>query len=110
MQHLTGTQLQVALGHKQTSAHVRVRSALPLKADIRVTHRHVCLGPKADSCAAANGISHLYSITSSARTSNDGGTVRPSALAVLRLMTNSNFVGCSTGRSEGLVPLSILST
>jgi hypothetical protein len=51
-----------------------------------------------------------YSITSSARTSNEGGTVRPSALAVLRLITNSNLVGCSTGRSEGLVPLRILST
>ena len=30
--------------------------------------------------------------------------VRPSALAVLRLMTSSNFVGCSTGRSPGLAP------
>ena len=51
-----------------------------------------------------------YSITSSARASKEGGTVRPSALAVLRLITNSNLVGCSTGRSEGLVPLRILST
>src|SRR5258705_1562617 len=51
-----------------------------------------------------------YSITSSARTSKDGGTVRPSALAVLRLITSSYLVGCSTGRSEGLVPLRILST
>jgi hypothetical protein len=32
-----------------------------------------------------------YSITSSARASNDGGTVRPSALAVFMLITNSNF-------------------
>src|ERR1035437_9814012 len=37
---------------------------------------------------------HLYSITSSARVSSDGGIVKPSALAVLRLMTNSNLVGC----------------
>src|SRR5206468_2523715 len=49
-------------------------------------------------------------ITSSARPSTDGGIVRPSAFAVLRLMTSSNFVGCSTGRSAGLVPLRILST
>src|SRR5215813_6736235 len=28
--------------------------------------------------------------------------VRPSALAVLRLITSSNLVGCSTGRSDGL--------
>ena len=49
-------------------------------------------------------------ITSSARASTDGGIVRPRALAVLRLITISNFVGCSTGRSPGLAPLSILST
>ena len=36
----------------------------------------------------------LYSITSSALASSEGGTVRPSALAVLRLITNSNLVGC----------------
>ena len=33
-----------------------------------------------------------YSITSSARASSDGGTSRPSALAVLRLMTSSILV------------------
>jgi hypothetical protein len=31
--------------------------------------------------------------------------VRPSALATLTLMTSSNLVGCSTGRSAGLAPL-----
>jgi len=36
----------------------------------------------------------LYSITSSARASNVCGMVTPSALAVLRLITNSNLVGC----------------
>src|SRR5690349_5579227 len=35
----------------------------------------------------------------SARWSSAGGTVTPRLLAVLRLMTSSNFVGCSTGRS-----------
>jgi hypothetical protein len=64
---------------------------------------------------AKSGLMHrskmyLYSITSSARASNVGGTVRPSALAVLRLMTSWNLVGCSTGRSAGLAPLRILST
>ena len=34
--------------------------------------------------------------------------VRPRALAVLRLMTSANLVGCSTGRSAGLAPLRIL--
>src|SRR5262245_14299526 len=49
-----------------------------------------------------------HSITSSARASNVGDTSRPSALAVLRLITNSNFVGNCTGRSAGLAPLRIL--
>ena len=34
----------------------------------------------------------------------------PSAFAVFMLMTNSNLVGCSTGRSPGLAPFNILST
>src|SRR5262245_41308582 len=48
-----------------------------------------------------------YSITSSARVSRLGGTVRPSVLAVLRLITSSNFVCRMTGGSAGLAPLSI---
>jgi len=48
-----------------------------------------------------------HSITSSARASSDGGTSRLSALAVDRLMTNSNLVGGMTGKSIGLAPLSI---
>src|SRR5258708_7870650 len=43
-----------------------------------------------------------YSITSSAVASSLSGTVMPSALAVLRLITNSNVVGCSTGKSAGV--------
>ncbi len=39
----------------------------------------------------------LYSITYSALASSDGVIVSPSALAVLRLITTSHFVGCSTG-------------
>ena len=31
--------------------------------------------------------------------------LRPSALAVLRLMTSSSLVGCSTGKSAGFSPL-----
>src|SRR5262249_39020899 len=52
----------------------------------------------------------LHSITSSARPSSGSGTVRPSASAVFALMTNSNLVGCTTGRSAGLSPLSIRAT
>src|SRR5262249_39977187 len=52
----------------------------------------------------------LHSITSSARTSNDDGTSRPSALAVLRLRTVSYLVGACTGRSAALAPRRMRST
>jgi hypothetical protein len=55
--------------------------------------------------AGAAAKKHRYSITSSAATCKLCGTVRPSALAVLRLMISSNFV--STGRSAGCAPLRI---
>src|SRR5262245_11716090 len=47
----------------------------------------------------------LHSITSSARERSGGGTVRPSILAVSALMTSSNLLACTTGRSAALVPL-----
>src|SRR5262249_33564457 len=47
----------------------------------------------------------LHSITSSARASRFGGTSMPSARAVDRLMTSSNLVDCTTGRSAGFAPL-----
>jgi len=43
-------------------------------------------------------------ITLSARTNTFGGIVKPICLAAFRLMMNSNFFGCSTGRSAGLCP------
>ena len=39
-----------------------------------------------------------------------GGIVIPRASAVFRWRSSVNFVGCSTGRSAGYVPLRILST
>jgi hypothetical protein len=51
-----------------------------------------------------------HSITSSAVASSAAGTVRPSNFAALRLRTNSNLVGCSTGSSAGAAPRRILST
>jgi hypothetical protein len=51
-----------------------------------------------------------HSITSSARSRNASGIVSPSAFAVVRLMTRSNLVGCSTGMSAGFAPRRILST
>jgi hypothetical protein len=48
---------------------------------------------------------HLYSITSSASASSFAGISRPSVFAVLKLITSSNLVGCTTGRSAGFSPL-----
>ena len=40
----------------------------------------------------------------------DGGTVRPSILAVWALMTCSNLLDCTTGKSAGFAPLRVRST
>jgi hypothetical protein len=81
--------------------------ALPPKADIGSAKWDVRFGPAADSCAAAK---NCYSITLSVRASRAGGTARPSALAVLRLMTSSYLVGACTGNSAGFSPLRMRST
>src|SRR5262249_21613899 len=114
-----------ALGQKQTSAMQNAMSALhPIataKADIG---KPACLlYPRKRTCAVELGMSalgqkrthaaqqtNLYSITSPARASTEGGIVRPSALAVLRLITNSYLVGACTGRSAGFSPLRMRST
>jgi hypothetical protein len=51
-----------------------------------------------------------YSITSSVRASSEIGTSRPSALAVLRLMTSSNLSANWIGRSPGFSHLRMRST
>src|SRR5215471_6716475 len=51
-----------------------------------------------------------HSITSSARASSVGGTSRPRARAVLRLITSSYLVGACTGKSPGFSPLRMRST
>jgi hypothetical protein len=51
-----------------------------------------------------------HRITRSALAKTLGAMVNPICLAAFRLMMNSNFIGCSTGRSAGLAPLRILST
>src|SRR5262245_36216765 len=54
-------------------------------------------------------LSPPHSITSSARASRAGGTVRPRVFAVLRLNTSSNWVGCWTGRSATWSPFKMRS-
>jgi hypothetical protein len=51
-----------------------------------------------------------YSITSPAKVRSLGGISIPSAFEVLRLITNSNLVGCITGRSAGFAPFKIFPT
>ena len=51
-----------------------------------------------------------HRITLSALANTLGGMVNPICLAAFRLITSSNFVGCSTGKSAGLAPFKILST
>src|SRR3954452_12067093 len=69
--------------------------------------RRSCL---VDRTRRRTGSASFHSITSSARARSDCGTVMPSLLAVFRLMTSSNLVGCSTGRSAGLAPFRIFPT
>ena len=85
----------------------------PPAARARGEVRH-CRQPKTCTIAAVSSAvaaeASVYSITSSARASSEGGTSRPSAFAVLRLMASTSFVGNSIGKSPGLAPFRILST
>ena len=75
------------------SGHVQCNSVCPLCANSGLMHRSK---------------QHRYSITSSTMERTPAGIVRPSAFAVVRLITNSNLVDCITGRSAGLAPLRML--
>ena len=88
---------------QRTFADVEETSALPPKADM-------CECTCSCLLCAISGHRAIYSITSSAIACSDGGTVRPSALAVLRLITSSYLVGTCTGRSAGFSPLRMRST
>ncbi|MBK8742777.1 MAG: LamB/YcsF family protein [Betaproteobacteria bacterium] len=66
---------------------------------------------KPDPIFLFNGLQRrVHSIHRVSTRKNDAGMAIPIALAVLRLMTSSNFVGCCTGRVAGLAPLKTLST
>src|SRR5262245_3303666 len=72
--------------------------------------RYSLLGPDFHRLDRTSFAWRTHSITSSARVSNIGGTVRPIAFAAIRLIASSNLVGCSTGKSPGFAPRRILST
>ena len=89
-------QLACTDGLLRVSEHLQGRSGiLPLSTGLWVLR-----APQSQQTA-------LYSITSSARASSFAGTSRPSALAVLRLITSSTFVDCITGSSLGFSPFRI---
>src|ERR1700730_18255026 len=84
------------------SPPLRVADALPDRRE------HACPDCAcAEDATAGTNLGCGHSMTSSARARIEGGTVRPSAWAVLRLTTSSNVAGCCTGRSAGLAPLRI---
>jgi hypothetical protein len=61
--------------------------------------------PRGGAAEQRDELPPFHSITSSASASSVGGMSMASALAVKRLMTISNFVGCATGRLAGFSPL-----
>jgi hypothetical protein len=90
---------------KLRRTHIEHMSAgLPPIADIAWRGWH---GTKVPKAVVSRCSKHRYSIASSTLASNCGGTSSPSALAVCILMTNSNFVDCTTGKSAGFAPLRI---
>src|SRR5262249_28097764 len=80
--------------HKPDHRYRRLLRARPERPDCRPAEQRDELAP-------------VHSITWSAMASSPGGKLRPNALAVLRLITNSNLVDCMTGRSAGFSPLRI---
>src|SRR5262245_24500256 len=81
---------------------VRGANAYPLHGLLRARcERPRCRG----ATEQRDELAPLHSITSSARPSKVIGKVRPSVFAVFRLIKNSVFVDCWTGRSAGLSPL-----
>src|SRR5262249_44803063 len=84
------------LAHGPSGTHAQEADGRHL-ALLRVRRERPCGRP----AKQRDELAPLHSMTSSARSRNDSGIVKPSTLAVVRLRTRSNFVGCSTGRSAG---------
>ncbi len=92
-----------------TDIDYSARSA-PLRrlARLRARRERPRHGRAAEKCDERTALQRRdHSITSSAMASSPGGKLRPNALAVLRLITNSNLIDCMTGRSAGFSPLRI---
>src|SRR3954451_4540667 len=99
---LNPTPHAIAVYASQPLSPVATQHSLP-------SGRYSLLGPDFHRLDRTSFAWRTHSITSSARASSVGGTSRPRALAVLRLMASSNFVGCWTGRAAGLAALGVRS-
>src|SRR5258707_4509204 len=95
---LNPTPHAIAVYASQPLSPVATQHSLP-------SGRYSLLGPDLHRLDRTSFAWRTYSITSSAVASSVGGMVSPSALAVFRLTTSSNFVGCWIGSSSGLAPL-----
>src|SRR4249920_3166729 len=100
---LNPTPHAIAVYASQPLSPVATQHSLP-------SGRYSLLGPDFHRLDRTSFAWRTHSITSSARPSSVGGTVRLSALAVLRLIARNILVGNSTGRSPGAAPRRILST
>ena len=83
--------LMSRMGHSRRFWHVRDTSAYP---PLATEERTFQVGSFVPIPVVSRCSKTLYSITSSARASNVGGMVRPSVLAVFRLMTSSTLAAC----------------
>src|SRR5262249_3311756 len=61
--------------------------------------------PRSRAAEPRDEVASPHSITSSPKERRPAGILRPSVLAVFRFITNSNLLGCSTGKSAGFAPL-----
>src|SRR5262249_40965809 len=99
-------QCLLELGEQRACVHIVLAS--DKHANPPHSLRLLCSRRERPRCRAAEQRDELaaagHSITSSARASRLGGTSKRSALAVLRLITSSNRLGRSIGRSAGLAP------
>src|SRR5262245_41759035 len=100
---LNPTPHAIAVYASQPTSPLTTQHSLP-------SGRYSLLGPDFHRLDRTSFAWRTHSITSSAATSSPGGTVTPSAFAVLRLTTVSNLVGACTGRSAGLAPRRMRST
>ena len=76
----------------------------------RADHGVISAGLNEEQRAGQAASAPPHCVASSARASTVAGNSRPSAKAVLVLITNSNLVGACTGKSAGFAPLRMRST